>query len=114
MLGNRISNGLNSVGHVKLGGHNFYSKKFAVTNSKSNVKTTTSCAGDGGRNHIHISNEFSYETATYLQLLGENSSDGAYSRQKIPVFVNMLLFISSIRKNLKTRLKMLRSSENKQ
>lgn len=109
MLCSSISKAMESVGHVQRNGNHFFSRKFSSTNSKSNVKTATSCTGDGGRNHTHISNEFSKETATFLQLLGENSSDESLSRRQMPVFINLLLFISSIRKNLKTPLKMLRS-----
>ena len=113
MLDNSISAGLDSDGNVHHGGSNFFSRKFSTKNSESKVQIITSCVGHDGRSHTHISNEFSNETGTYLQLLGENLSDGAFSRWEMPIFINILLVVSSIREKLKSTLKMLRSLANK-
>ena len=109
MLGNCISNGMNPVGHITQNGNNFFSKKFSAKNSKSKIEMTTSFNGDSGRNHTHIYNESDNKTGSYLQLLGENSLDGALSRREAPALIIMLLFISSIRENLKTPVRLLRN-----
>lgn len=113
MFSNCISKGMSPVGQVPQNDESFFSRKFSAKGSKSKIEMTTSYTGEGGRKHRHISNEFSNETASYLQLLGKNLSDGAFSRWEMPLFINLLLFISSMRENLKTILKMLRSLANK-